>query len=181
MIFLEKFSEAAGKGIMQQYPVFAYGNLSFRKIQEMIGDAPPVSPALLRGYRVVFTGCSPRYGFGGTADLVTDNESSVMGMLYEWTDKQRTLWDAVESVQGAAMYRWYVKEVELPTGARTRALVHSKCQPAAELPPHMSYLRDHQDLAFNAYVKFVQARRPEESGERLLEPDRILLSGLRGL
>lgn len=157
--------------------VFVYDHLSPRRMEDCVGDVEMVSAMILRNHRVVFTGMNPRFGYTGTADLTHDeyhDDANVMGLMYDVSEDQLVLLDAIKGRDG---YIRGLQEVEYPSGETAPAWVYTKTRDeGAEIPPSASYLKHHQDLAFQAYIDFKKGQGGEDGEEMgvALDPESLL-------
>jgi cation transport regulator ChaC len=77
---------------------FAYGsNMDEKRLRERIGEFERGKIAYLKGYHLVFDKCadSPKVGY---ANIISDKEKEVIGVLYKLTDKQLLILDDYEGV-----------------------------------------------------------------------------------
>jgi cation transport regulator ChaC len=83
---------------VNKYNYFAYGsNMDENRLKERIGEFERGKVAFLKGYRLVFdkSADSPQVGY---ANIISHKEKTVIGVLYELTDKQLLILDDYEGI-----------------------------------------------------------------------------------
>jgi cation transport regulator ChaC len=145
---------------VNKYNYFAYGsNMDEKRLRERIGEFERGKVAYLQGYRLVFdkSADSPRVGF---ANIISDKEKVVIGVLYELTDKQLLILDDYEGVAHNQYKRSSVKVFD-ERKQSIEAMTYLATDCGSDLKPYNWYLdylikgAEQHDFP-NEYLKMLQ-------------------------
>ncbi len=121
---------------------FAYGaHMDLPTLRALAGDARPVSPARLLGYRILFSGHDPVWD-SGTETLVADAQADTWGVLYRLRAAE---WERLDlcmgaTLEGAGQHFHYPVDLTTPLGERLQARTYQKSARGEQRPPSREYL-----------------------------------------
>ena len=142
--------------------VFLYCVLYADKLSKLVGPVLLVAPALLRKHRVVFSGGTTTTD-GGVATIAPKDDGIVLGLMYDMECEQVTLLDAIQGVHHGKAKRIKM-EVEDPCRKTRLAYVYYRSEKIVQAPSD-DYREAHNDLLFQAFMMFREARGESDSDE----------------
>ena len=135
------------------HSVFLYGALHTEKLISIVGEVVVLGGCILKNYKVTFGGSQKVFQGSSVATVTPNDETDVIGILYEISERQAALLDLFMGSRTGSMKKTRVSVVD---GHKDRAAIMyvlSK-DTGEQVRPNTAYEKLHEKLVREAYALY---------------------------